>query len=575
MFTPTPEQRAILDAVHTGGSVVVDACAGTGKTSTLRQVAHEVPAPKRLVYLAFNKSTQLDAARSFPSNTRATTTHALARGEVIRSRYGHLVTAKLNAGGLPRHSDTARELGIESLRVGDAKISHITLTVETQKMIDRFCDKPGTTITPDLFVPLPNYSDEVNAAIREAVTHYAQKGWANLLSETGRALKFDHRHYLKLWASGIASEDGELPRIPRTSDGDILLYDEAQDANPLMSQVVANQRHMQLIYVGDEAQAINRFMGAVNAMRTFKAEHRLALTRSWRFGPRVAEAANIFLAALQSPNRVTGNPDRDTHITDSMAADAILCRTNAAVIAEVIAEQAQGKSVAVTGGVGQALQFVRAATQLRRGQPNSHPELSMFPTWDSLVEYVDALDNPGTLGTLIKIVEQYGTDRLKKALEACVVSEDAEIIVSTAHRSKGGEWNRVRIGTDFDIDLTPASPDAHDEETLTRRDGLMLAYVSVTRGMKSVNVGSLYDAMPGRRPEVSIAADALAYEVAVARNRETNGSASPQELATEFLTRLPADLQQHARQLMASSKVAEHELLRRALASYIGLHNWG
>jgi len=46
---PTPEQEAILDAVRQGDNLVIEAGAGTGKTSTLKLIAEANPAIKILL----------------------------------------------------------------------------------------------------------------------------------------------------------------------------------------------------------------------------------------------------------------------------------------------------------------------------------------------------------------------------------------------------------------------------------------------------------------------------------------------------------------------------------------------
>ena len=57
--------------------VVVKAYAGTGKTTMLISYAEERP-DERMLYIAFNKAIQLEAAAKFPSNVECRTTHALA-----------------------------------------------------------------------------------------------------------------------------------------------------------------------------------------------------------------------------------------------------------------------------------------------------------------------------------------------------------------------------------------------------------------------------------------------------------------------------------------------------------------
>src|SRR3954464_10419479 len=105
-FTPTAEQTAAVEAAKTGGNLVITACAGSGKTSTLRLIADAV-APKRCMYVAYNKAIQLDAAASFPSNVTCKTAHSLAYGAV-----GHRYRARLNSKRLTGRM-LARVLDIE------------------------------------------------------------------------------------------------------------------------------------------------------------------------------------------------------------------------------------------------------------------------------------------------------------------------------------------------------------------------------------------------------------------------------------------------------------------------------
>ena len=575
MFTPTHEQQVILDAVATGEDIIIEALAGTGKTSTSREIARRAPDGTRILALYFNKAARISAEQTFPRhNTKVTTTYAMANQAVRRTAYAPLLN-KLGNGYIPPYA-TVKGLGISGIRVGDASIGPTTIAVAALQVLDAFCRNTATEITPDLYTPLPNYSPAVNEQLRDAVIEYAKAGWEDLLKPHGNAVQFEHQHYLKLWGSGMIS-DGAIPRLPHVNDGDIVIYDEAQDADPLMARIVAAQDHLQCIFVGDECQAINRFAGAVNAMRGFDAAHRLPLTKSWRFGPRVADAANVFLEALRSPHRVTGNPDRDTHVTDSMAADVVLCRTNAGTISEVVSLQEDGHKVAVVGGVREARRFAVACEQLQNNRPNTHPELSMFQTWDQLVEYVGLLDKPSPLSTVVKVVQQRGADTLIAALDQCVPEDKgaADVYCSTAHKSKGGEWNRVRMSTDFTVSMEPTSPTATDEDTLDRRDDQMLAYVAVTRAMESVNVGSLYDDRPAARPAVSIAATDLQRIVDTETARAQTMRATPQELADEFVTRLPGRLQDDTQTFLRTSGLQAHELVRRALASYIDMHAWG
>lgn len=63
-----------------------------------------------------------------------------------------------------------------------------------------------------------------------------------------------------------------------------------------------------------------------------------------------------------------------------------------------------------------------------------------------------------------------------------------DVVISTAHRSKGLEWNYVSIGDDF---FEPKVDLATGKVTLPGKDELKLNYVALTRARKALSVGSL------------------------------------------------------------------------------------
>ncbi len=73
-MTPTSEQAAAVEAFSTGGSVVVSALAGTGKTHTLALMADSTQ--RRGQYLAFNRALIGDASRRLPKNSARRSHHA-------------------------------------------------------------------------------------------------------------------------------------------------------------------------------------------------------------------------------------------------------------------------------------------------------------------------------------------------------------------------------------------------------------------------------------------------------------------------------------------------------------------
>lgn len=76
----TDEQKRIVDlskSMDKNEILAIQACAGSGKTSTLEEIALENP-KQRFLYLAFNKSIATEAREKFPENVEAKTIHSLA-----------------------------------------------------------------------------------------------------------------------------------------------------------------------------------------------------------------------------------------------------------------------------------------------------------------------------------------------------------------------------------------------------------------------------------------------------------------------------------------------------------------
>lgn len=466
-FAPTAEQQACIDAAITGKSTVIEAGAGSGKTSTLRLIAEAV-APRRLLYLAYNKAIQTDAERSFPDNVTCKTAHSVAYGWMMRSEHKGLM-AKLNRNVKPW--EAAGTLGIPSAgfqgserHIGQRGVASLVATT-----ISRFCNSASESVT-GYHVPREFDGDD-QAQFEAFVLPFARKAWADITSTNG-ALKFTHDHYLKLWSLAC-------PEL--RFDG--ILFDEAQDANPCIAHVVENQpATTQVIMVGDSAQAIYGWRGAVDAMANFKCEYRLTLSQSFRFGQAVADVANIFLNLLDAPLRLTGFEAIASTVEPLIDADAILCRTNAAVIEYAMQSQASGKAVAIVGGTKEIEAFAKNADKLITGKGMvTHPDLAGFDSWAD-VRTFSQQDDGRDLRVMVRLVDDYGVAAILNVCENSVNEDQAEVIVSTAHKAKGREWDRVRIAADFK---------RSDDGELPPRAELMLMYVACTRAKLALDHGAL------------------------------------------------------------------------------------
>ena len=227
------------------------------------------------------------------------TAHAMAYAAL-----GHRYTSRLNSPRQPAWK-TGQALGItRPVRIGDHEISPRTLSHTVLRTVTRFCHSADRTLARH-HVPRLRGLDTPgqHAQLAHEVLPFARKAWADLQNPDDGAVRFEHDHYLKMWAL-----------TEPTIEADFLLLDEAQDTNPVLEQVFAAQRdHAQLVMVGDSAQAIYGWRGARDVMTGFDATH-LTLTRSFRFGPLLAEEANRWLALADAPIRLTGTDTIPTEV---------------------------------------------------------------------------------------------------------------------------------------------------------------------------------------------------------------------------------------------------------------------
>jgi hypothetical protein len=148
-------------------------------------------------------------------------------------------------------------------------------------------------------------------------------------------------------------------------------------------------RSAKVVMVGDAAQAIYGWRGAIDVLSTTRVDHRTRLSRSFRFGQAVADEANVWLARIGTSLRITGDPARASALDVVENPDAVLCRTNGRAVQEVMTAHAGGIAVSLVGGGQDVRSLAQAAERLQAGQPAGHPELIAFPTWQSVRDYAE------------------------------------------------------------------------------------------------------------------------------------------------------------------------------------------
>lgn len=492
-LTPTAEQQAIIDAVGEGADLVVQARAGTGKTATLVMATQAQPR-RRTLYLAYNKAIAVDAGRKFGRGVECRTLHSLAYAHTPGWMRDRLAMPRQNGRMVAANLGISRPLVITAGSFGmpvEARLTAHHLGRLVIEGVRRFCYSAEPEPEPWHAPQQPGLTPAAQDHLARRLVPLMRQAWADLSHPSGR-LRVEHDHYLKAWAL----TDPVLPF-------DLVLVDEGQDSNRLTSRLIAAQRQAQTVVVGDSAQQLYKWRGAADSLDDFPDHRVLYLTRSWRFGEAVAEMGNVFLRLQGTTPLVSGNPDMQSRlVSDMIAPDAILCRTNAGALEEVIGQLALGRATYLQGGGDGIRRMAEAAIELQGGHGTNNPELCAFTSWAEVLDYVEVDPSGSDLRAFVRLVETHGAHSIIEAVDLLINSPvDARpgagateqvpsgaVVVSTMHRSKGLEWRKVRVGSDV------PGPRVDPETWLLREPDpaeLMLNYVAATRAQWELDPGPL------------------------------------------------------------------------------------
>ncbi|MBY8863892.1 UvrD-helicase domain-containing protein [Nocardia sp. CA2R105] len=468
-YEPTPEQHAVIEAAGAGKHLVVQAGAGAGKTSTLEMVGHAL-AGRKVAYIAYNRVTKDEAKRRFPPHVHCATAHGLAKSH--RQRYQH----RLNNAQRQRAEEQAQILGIsQGIGLTKTVLFPRDLARMAMEAVTRYCHSDDPEIGHQHLPEQVGITDDELIYLAEAVLPYARHAWTDIRNIDGQ-LKFEHDHYFKMWALSN-------PRLPY----DVIMLDEAQDTNPALAGVVATQSSQQIL-VGDSNQQLYSWRGAVDALENWHADERLTLRQSWRFGEAIADEANFWLRLIGTDLQILGNPGLDSSVGHVHRPHAILCRTNAEAVKQVMDVLNNGRKPALVGGGDAIKRLAEAAQQLKRGKQPSHRELFAFRTWSELQDYVDNDHGGRDLRPLVDLIDEHGVETILDTVDRLADTEDdADVVISTAHKSKGREWDTVTIAEDF----PEPAPDNNGNPGPIPPADAMLAYVAITRARQRLDPAGL------------------------------------------------------------------------------------
>lgn len=523
-FSWAPDQQAIFDWVEKGsGSAIVEAVAGAGKTTTIVEAARRMSAAsdrETILLCAYNTkiATELKGRVAGIRGVEAGTFHSAGFKALRRAAAGRLSVDANKVRNLARaavkgtvHENT------------DGLVPAIGHLVSMAKQIGLYCDD---------CVPRPSQRDWLDLVeryeiddrlpedfdVRDLVT-FAQ-AVLRASNDDRLVIDFDDMIYLP------------LQRRLQLFRHHWLLVDECQDLTPTRRALAAKmlRREGRLVAVGDPHQAIYGFSGAdsdsmENTRRQFRATV-LRLSVTWRCPRVVVAAAHEYVRHIRSADTAPDGLHSDMSFAEmlkfSAAGDAILCRFNAPLVDLAFRLIREGKPARIEGrAIGEGLAALAGRWKVRsldvlekRLEKYQEREVAKAVEKDDEGRAERITDQVATMNVLINrgreqgITTVSGLQEMIRSMFDDVGNNSKLIVLSSVHRSKGLEWDRV-----FILGRRELMPSKRARQDWALAQEQNLCYVAVTRARQhliDVALEVAGETMAADKKDVALAQEASA-----------------------------------------------------------------
>jgi len=447
----TEEQKGIIKAFKDTEKLKINAYAGTGKTTTIRALAEVYPRRKFLV-LTFNRSIAEELKNKMPPNCMVYTIHGLAYKFLPEQRKKDLVNKKVFV------DELIKLLEIDSLTanfykdVFEAFCNSVYLTVNKENIrkiiFSNYQLKKKFYLTfgirqfpkPERKFKIEEFIEKLSEVVEYIFFAIAQ-----------RQLSITHDFYLKVFQQNLEDLKDFFKRF------DAILVDEGQDLNGVQEYVLRHAPIPQKLIVGDRHQSIYSWRGAINTLARLKDWEEKSLTISFRFeNNTVVNYANKFLHNWKGDE----NEIKSEKTGRTNGLKAYITRTNAKLV-EIL--NRLNEPITFSRDLNEIFRSVREAERLLKFYYFGNESLLYgIPGYiknmanearkesESVEEFIDYFAAMGEIeyAHALWIAEKYDIGMLYEKAKK-LYSPDARTVLTTAHSSKGLEFDRVYFTEDF------------------------------------------------------------------------------------------------------------------------------
>lgn len=334
---PTDEQEHILKLLHdTPSNIIINALAGSGKTSTLELIQDAAPPP--VLCLAFNRRIANEMEKRFKSTTTVRTFNSLGHRIWAGACSGKVVLDPKKTQELLR--EAIRDLPKTSQSEAYAEFWDIVAAINYAKSVGYI---PAGTARFDHRLIGPEFADALDDPLSELGTDLLDDTLiASIKASYAGSIDYNDQIYMP------ALFGGTFPRFP------LVLIDEAQDLSPTNHAMLEKLTRSRLVAVGDPWQSIYAFRGAVTGgMARLKERFEMTeadLTVSFRCPEVIVRAVHWHVPKMRwIKEGGRAIRIRNPSVASFTDGSAIICRNNAPLFALALRLLSNGRSVSVAG----------------------------------------------------------------------------------------------------------------------------------------------------------------------------------------------------------------------------------
>ncbi|KAI5474407.1 P-loop containing nucleoside triphosphate hydrolase protein [Pseudohyphozyma bogoriensis] len=512
---PQSEQQArIVRSPTSPGITRVIALAGCGKTTAIHQTAmqHHEKGLKCL-YVCFNTATRKEASEKLGWASDTVSITALAKRVMERVVGKELLEKK--AFWTDRETGRSVCRSLRAINIANLlklrDLDHVDPMSGTTESISR--KKQGWLIRQTLgtFVGSSDLFDTPNRCHlpvdskpypEDAILDLSRKLWSQCLDWKNVDAPLTTGMFVK------AALQGGF-RISEYGTYDTIFFDEVQDLSDAeISWFVKERNQSRIFLVGDPHQAIYRWRGGINTWLKLDVDLELHLTRSFRPGTDITNAANTLLALKGEDTSLQGTgrpaslyrpPSASHHDSSHIGGWTHLFFLNKDIIKKLLhllpLLQRRSGSSRTLPRVSLRINSEKAGSplclyghayhlyhKLQAPDVYVHGKLRDFTSWEDLKRYVEDLQKEGIAEQEDReLLDAVSAEPMIKPVDFISRLDQARKVLN---RRGGSDENRTVLGGVFQ-GMPPVFDQRYDQDSLWE-DAVNLNYVAVTRAKDAV-----------------------------------------------------------------------------------------